>query len=304
MPLRTLTFVVFLLCLSGCKKEDPVVFTDNTIPPYAEIPTVVVQNYINRVYIDVLGREPLDSEMESETVILESANLSSEARYDMVNKLMFNQDWVEGDSSYNYAYFLKIYEDSKARLIEGSSDDYLNQQYNLFYGQAIADSINGNWVDYQRNKAEAEKIELILDSREEYRASEITIDEMYRRMMNNSVYDQINMNTFNFVNASFDDLYFRFPTTAEFESAFVIIENNEPEVIFGQIASNKSEYLNILTTTAEYKEGIIRWAYLSLLGREAASNEVFELIADFQLTHDVQEVQKQIMISDEYAGFD
>ena len=112
---------------------------------------------------------------------------------------MFNQAFVEGDSSYNYAYFFKIYEDTKARLIEGASDDFLNQQYGLIYGQAIADSINGDLVGYQAKLIEAGKVLAVLTSREEYRNNEITIDEMYARMMNNALYDQINMNSFSFI---------------------------------------------------------------------------------------------------------
>lgn len=304
--MRSLLFLIsaLLITVVSCKKDDPVVFTDNDVPPYSEIPTIRVQNYVNRLYIDCLGREPIDVEMDADVAYLEENALSMESRDELLDKLMFDQSWVAGDSSYNYAYFFKIYEDTKARLIEGSSDGFIQSEYNLYYGQAIADSINGNFLEYQRNLAEANKLAAVMDSREQYRLSEITIDEVYSRMMNNSIYDQINMNTFNFVNASFDDLFYRFPTTAEFDNAYTIIEFNAPATILGSVASNKEEYLTVLTTSDEYEEGLIRWVYLSLLAREPSSAEVFDLMQNLSLTYNVQEVQKQIMKTDEYAGFD
>lgn len=289
---------------ASCRKEEPVVFTDNDVPPYSETPTIRVKNYVNRLYIDCIGREPLDAEMDNDVSFLEEADLSMDSREMLLDKIMFDQNWIAGDSSYNYAYYFKVYEDTKARLIEGSSDGFLQEEYNLYYFQALADSINGNFLDYQRNLAEASKLSAVMLSREQYRANEITIDEVYSRMMNNSIYDAINMNAFNFVNATFDDLYYRFPTTAEFDNAYVIIENNAPATIFGEVASNKTEYLDVLTTTDEYEEGAIRWVFLSLLAREPSSSEVFELIQDFTLSYDLQTIQQEIMKTDEYAGFD
>ena len=287
----------------GCKKEQPV-FENNTIPPYDEVPTIKIQNYTNRLFIDILGREPLDSEMDLEVAALEAGDLSMSVRESLIEKLQFSLAFVEGDSSYNHAYFNKIYEDTKARLIEGVSDTYIQQEYGIFDFAAFSDSLDGNIAGYEYNRGEANKLKAIIESKEEYRLNEINIDDMYRRMMFNSIYDEINMNTFNFVNASFDDLYFRFPTDTEFENAFVIIENNQAANLFGQIAQNKSEYLDILTTNNEYEEGMIHWAFLSLLSREPSTNESFALLNNFHNSYNLQEVQKVIMMTDEYAGFD
>ncbi len=60
-------------------------------------------------------------------------------------------------------------------------------------------------------------------------------------MLNTSIYDEINMNSANFINASFDDLYYRFPTLAEFDQAFPIIENNEAGQLFGEVVLKKDD---------------------------------------------------------------
>jgi len=299
--LLLLLFAVSLLI--SCKKEETV-FEDNIIPPYNEMPTILVQNYVNRLFIDLLGREPTDSEMETEVNALEDASLSSNSRTNLVNKLMFDTSPLPGDSSYNVAYFNKLYENLKARFLDGASEGTLDFYYQLYYNQALADSINGNLTGYEINKTEANKIQDVKMSQYQLRTESIEIDEVTQRMLYNAVYDEINMNSFNFINATFDDLFFRFPTQAEFDDAYEVVEFNQPNIVMGEIANNKIDYVTILINTSEFDEGMVIWAYESLLTRSPNSNEVFDLIANFQDTKDFQRVQRLIMINDEYAGFD
>jgi len=279
------------------------VFENNTIPDYNEVPTILVQNYVNRLFIDLIGREPVDEEMDSEVAYLEENDLSESARQILVDKLMYDETFLAGDSSYNFAYFQRIYNAAKARMIDGASENIILEAHNLAFGQAYADSVNGNFTSYEINKTTYEKLQSVLDSKEELRTEEITIDELFRRLIDNSIYDQINMNSFNFVNASFDDLFYRYPTASEFENAYQIIDANQAGLLFDQVAQNKAEYLQILTTTSEYHEGMINWAYLSLLSREPSSNEVFTVIGSFQNDLNFSAVQRSILIKDEYAGF-
>jgi hypothetical protein len=305
LKLKTLPlfFSLLILALTSCKKDEETVFENNTIPDYNEVPTILVQNYVNRLFIDLIGREPVDLEMDNEVGYLEENDLSEAARQTLVDKLMYDETFLAGDSSYNFAYFQRIYDSAKARMIDGASENIILESYNLAFGQAYSDSVNGNFTSYEINKTVYEKLRAVLDSKEELRTQEITIDEMFRRLINNSIYDQINMNSFNFVNASFDDLFYRYPTASEFDNAYQIIDANQAGLLFGQVAQNKAEYVQILTTTTEYHEGMINWAYLSLLSREPSSNEVFTVIGDFQNDLTFSAVQRSILIKDEYAGF-
>ncbi len=291
------------LLFVGCKKED-LLFEDNDAPPYSGVSTVVLSNYVNRLFIDLIGREPLDTEMTAEIAALRADSLSFESRGILVDKLINSTEFIEGDSSYRRAYAVKLYENLKARFVEGASDAVLLQEYGLWRGNAILDSLNGDMTGYALKMQEANRLEAVLDSREEWQNNQIDIDEMIRRMMFNAVYDNINMNAFNFVNASFDDLFFRFPTQPEFESAYTIIEFNQPAVIFNTVALNKSEYLNALTSTGEFHEGMVIWVYRSLLSREPASAEVYVHAVDFASSLNISAVQRAVLISDEYAGFE
>ncbi len=299
---RLLFYFIAIVIFASCKKEE-VVFENNNIPDYDGIPTLLVQNYVNRLFIDLIGREPLDTEMNAEVAALESAGLSFAARTDLANRLVYSTNYLPGDSSYNYAYYVKLYENAKARLLEGASDAYIYSEYGIFRNAAVTDSAGGNFTGYELNMAQANRLLDIIDSREELRMGEIDIDEMFRRMMYNSIYDQINMNSFNFVNATFNDLYYRFPTQSEFENAYNIIEFNQPAELFGNIIQNKTEYLETLTQDQEYFEGMILWAYQSLLSRDAQTSEVFQLSGTFMSDKNFQTVQLKILISDEYAGF-
>ncbi len=290
------------MLLASCKKES-VVFEDNTIPTYAGISTVILNNYINRLYIDVIGREPLNAEMESDRIFLRENDLSTAARTQLVDRLMFSTEFIEGDSSYRRAYVVKFYENLKARYIEGASEALLSERYGLYRGNAILDSLNGDMTSYAMNMGEALRLDSLMAGRVSYQNDAISIAELARRMMFNAVYDDINMNAFNFINASFDDSFFRFPTQPEFDQAYQIVELNEPAVLFGMVAQTKLEYLSILTSTGEFYEGMVIWAYQSLLSRNPTSQEVFVAAEALESDLDFSAVQRTILISDEYAGF-
>lgn len=298
-----LIFLLFSVLVGSCKKEQTV-FTDNQIPNYAEIPTIVVQNYVNRLFIDVIGREPLDEEMEAEVAALRNNDLNSALRKALVQKLMNNTSFVQGDISYNHAYHNKIYEDLKARFMAGASDANIESERGIALFAAQVDSIHGDFAGYQRNKAIADRLLLVLNSKEQFRTGEIGIREVCRRMIDNAVYDIINMNTFNFVNAVFDDLFYRFPTEPEFEAAYLAVENNQPAILMGQVIQNKGDLVALLVEAQEFDEGMVRWVYLSLLSREPSTQEVYLLQPDFGNDSNVKTVQQHVLITDEYAGFD
>ena len=301
--LAGLAMLLFLaLAYSGCEKEI-VVVEDNDPPYHNEIPTTQVQNYVNRIYIDLIGREPLISEMDADVLWLRENDLSMESRDSIMRRLQFSREIVPGDSTYSLAYYHRMYELAKVRLIEGASNGELRQEISIALFAAEVDSLFGDSLGMEFHKAAAQKLQRVIDSEYEYYDGIIELDEVYNRMCNNVIYDRINMNTFNYINATFDDLFFRTPSQEEFDAAFEMIEFNDPAIIFGQSASNKFEYIKVLTGTREFYEGVVRWAYLTLLAREATSLEIAEKVTTFFIDHDVQAIQRSIMVTDEYAQF-
>ena len=294
--------ICFLILVSSCKK-DTLVIDDNNPPVYSAIPTVLIENYINRIYIDLIGREPLDSEMEIDVQYLRDNDVSIESRDSLIYKLQFDTLYIEGDESYKFAYFHRIYDMVKVRLIEGASNGDISFYMSNHYADYEVDSVAGNLIEAQKHLLKYYRLSAIIDSELDYYNNIIDIKEMHKRMIYNSIYDQINMNTFNFVNAAFDNLLFRYPTQNEFNNSYFMIEDNQPFSIFGYSGSNKLDFTNLICDSREFYEGIIQWTYLTMLARIPTSIERDFLMNNFYITTDFQKLQRFIMTTDEYAHF-
>ncbi|MBI1286693.1 MAG: hypothetical protein GC178_03860 [Flavobacteriales bacterium] len=302
-PRQFILFFALAAMFFGCSK-DPELVPDNNAPYYAEVSDLLIENYINRVFIDQIGREPLDAEMNSNRETLKAADLSFEAREAMILKLQSNTDFIEGDISYKHAYYNRLYEQCKARFIEAASNAEIHAVMGPIAGGILPDSLNGNWEGVYDRHEQVAKLQAILDSESDYFNGDIEIKDMCAAMINNAVYDEINMNTFNFVNASFDNLFFRYPTQAEFYAGFNMIEYNQPATILGKPGQNKNEYVDILVNSREFYEGLIVWSYKVLLARDPSTAETNDLMVDLFVDHDLQKVQRAIMVTDEYAHFE
>jgi len=300
-PIHLLIFGVVLTTAFGCR-PDEFVYSDNPVPHYDEISTILVKNYVNRMYIDLIGREPTDTEMDRDVVLLEGDTLSPEVRLAVINTLVSGTDSLDG-TTYRTLYYEKLYTDLKARFLEGASDAVLNERYGLARSMAVNDSLNGNWAGYSMNQARAERFLAVLECPVDMELQEIDVREACARMIWNGVYDQINMNSFNFVNATFDDLYQRFPTQAEFDVSYDIIEYNQPSLLFGMSANDKPSYIDAMVWNPEWDEGMVRWQFRSFLARDPSDAEVLEANAEFLLNLQTADIQRYILQSDEYAGF-
>lgn len=295
--------VLMVIALVACRKDVEVV-EDNQAPNYEGIPTVVVRNYVNRLFIDLIGREPLDVEMDADVNELESNGLSSAARAALVDRLMTSTDYIQGDSSYRNAYYQRQYELYKARCLEGASDAVIDQYIGMAQLSALADSLAGNTASAQQAQARVQRLVDLRSSRIEYREGVIGINEVFRRVIYNDIFDEINMGSFNFVNATFDNLFLRYPSTSEFNAGYNMVEHSQPDILFGMSGQSKSDYVDIVVSSIEFHEGMIDWCYLTFQGRLPDSYETYELLGPFLSDKDLQKVQRHILTSDEYANFD
>lgn len=299
-----LIYLFLLLPFSACKKssEERVVPNNEAIIPH-KVSTIKIENFINRSYIDLLGRTALEEELATWADSLKAGNLSKQSRIDFISTLQTDSTYREGDSSYRHAFYQRIYDLAKARLCEGAADGEFTRYVGLAEFAILQARLNGDSIAVFRLLDQIKRNQAVVDSRIAYRKGEITINEMFARLLDNNVYDVINMNSFNFVNASFDDLLYRFPSKAEFDIAYGIIQNNELGVLFNGAASNKSEYCELITQSNDFYEGLIKWAYIILLARDPSPQEVANFYTDLRSTGDFPHLLMKIMITDEYANF-
>jgi hypothetical protein len=242
--------------------------------------------------------------MIAEVNALKAANLSMESREALIIKLQSDESFIAGDGSYKQAYYQRIYDLSKARFMEAASDVEIDTYKGILQNRVNVDSAAGIWDEVEFGRAEIAKLDAVLNSNEDYRNGIIEIKDVCGAMINNEVYDDINMNTFNFVNASFDNMFFRFPTQVEFFAGFNMIEDNSPSSIFGVSGQNKDDYIGILNSSREFYQGMIIWVYQQALAREPSAEEVALLMEDFYVNHDLQDLQIKVLKTDEYAQFD
>ncbi|MCB0642663.1 MAG: hypothetical protein KDC44_13530, partial [Phaeodactylibacter sp.] len=85
---RFLCFALALAFCSSCTEKETIneikhdnrIIEDNVPPPFDGVTTVELQNYINKVYIDLIGRQPTPDELDTETANLKNAELADQAK--------------------------------------------------------------------------------------------------------------------------------------------------------------------------------------------------------------------------------
>jgi len=296
-------FLLFLgLSLMSCSEE--LVVTDGN-DPYStfNISDLKIENYVNRLYIDIIGREPLDAELEANVTRLKAGSLKREVRDSIIYSLMTDTTYRENEFSYKAAFIQNLYNLAKVRCLEGASDADFELRIGILKNAALIDSLLGNLDGYYLAQYLIKLDEAVLESRQALYDGVIRYHEMYGLMINNSVYDLINMNTFNFVRATFDQLLWRLPTTEEFDRSFNMIEYNQTGTLFGSVGSDKKDYIQILIGSNEMLEGMVIWSFQTLLSRVPTADEMVTLLPVYIQTHDINWVMAQILVTDEYANF-
>ncbi len=296
--------IILLSLLNACTKSENIEISNNKLPKYQSISTLRIENYVQRIFIDLLGRESTNRERDSFTAQLKRANLHDSCRRRLIRTLLYDTTYHSGDSSYRHAFAQRIYNISKARFLEGASDPSIAQYIgNLDFAIVIA-RLEGDSTRVYRYYDYRKKYFDLLNSRILFRKNMIDYRQMTALMINNSIYDDINMNSFNYVNAAFDNVLSRKPTTDEFNRAFDIIEKNMSRSLFGRWASNKNEFCQALTESDAFHEGQIRWFYYIMVQREPTTGEVSKLFYPFMKNHRIEEILENILITDEYAQFE
>lgn len=302
MQVRLVLVLFVFVGLMSCQ-EDVVEIDGNEPFSNFNISDLKIENYVNRLYIDLIGREPLDVESVAEVDSLKASGLDRASRMQIIQKLMTDTSFREFEFSYKAAYVQNLYNLAKVRCLEGTADAEFNRRIGLARNGAFRDSLEENWDGYYEKLNEIRRFQATLDSREALLQDQIKYHQMYAFMIDNGVYDQINMNTFNFVRAAFDELLWRLPTEQEFDRAFNMIEFNQSEELFGQLGSDKNDFIRILTESPAMYEGVIIWAYQVLLNRPPEPEEVVTLLPLYLESQNVNDVIAEILVTDEYANF-
>lgn len=299
--MKTITKISFLLLVVlvtfSCKKEEKVqvhkdlVFEDNTAPDYSGVTTLQVENYVNRLYIDLIGNAPTSTELSNDVAFLEANLLTQASRDTVVSKLIARKQ-----------FYAKLWQDASNLMTNGGSkaelySEILTYQYvaSLYYQNG--DTLSAQFIDY-----EVKKLTDLYEADSLLMLQQISHNEFHKRFCFNLIYDEINMGTENFVVACFENLLGRYPTAQELESGKDMVDGTST-ILFLQNGDSKIDFLNILTSSREYYESRVTDAYNVLLQRKPSSVEMGNETNAFVLDNKWQNVYKKISKTDEYAAF-
>ncbi len=182
---KLLLLYIVISFIAACSKTEDVKITGNVPPPDHTIDSSTISIYVNKAYINLLGREPVGSDRSEALTILRQNNFSLNNRKQFITTLFSRQEYIR--NLYNVANneYLRNLDSLE---IEGQIFVFNNllgmPQYAAFF-----DAVN-----FELNRLDTLKKALsnMYDGTMDYRA-------MLSRMTNNYFYDQINMGSENFV---------------------------------------------------------------------------------------------------------
>ncbi len=291
------TLIFLLFAIPSCQKDEKIdhqnlVVDGNKPPPYDGIPEILVENYVSKMNIDLIGLKPDDITRETRTEYLKNNDLSMDAREKVIDDILVED-----------AYHDRLFQVNSDLLLNGMGYDEIQTVYtdysfvrDFFY--QTGDTFTGQYFDN-----ELMKLQLVLDSKEDYKDGKIDMGEYFSRMSFNLIYDEINMGSENFVIACFENFFKRKPSVKELESGVTMVDG-QPTQILLQSGRTKIDFLNIMVSNSEFYQGRVLDAYLSLLLREPETKELSELSQEYENKNDFNIVQKSIAKTDEYAGFE
>lgn len=291
----TLSSAIFF---SSCKKDPLLIdnhldttITGNEPPPYNGISELQIKLYINKLYVDLIGRQPTTVELDDNFTYLKSNNLSANSRGVLADQLLTNSD-----------FYNRLFDLTSADMTNGIDTVDINDEITQFYTFIYYDSINGYTQNLPYYYAELLRFNNLNTCVDDLKNSSISIREFYRCFLDNYFYDQVNMGTENFVKGSFDDLFLRAPTTSELQYAGSMVDGAST-TLFDQSGTSKGDYEIIMVNSPEFIEGFIRKCYLQYLLRNPTSGEMGLETQLLNTSLDWKTMIKKLVSTDEYAGF-
>ena len=285
--MKNALFLFLVLIISSCTKIEDIIVGDNTLPPDYTIENTTIENYINKLYISTIGREPTEAEFTTDFNLLRNANLSQKSREIVI-------DGILNKSEYSFNLFTL----ESANILNSVDTAMINERISS-YQQFLL--VTTNFLDSIYVANELERMLTFQNSLTAFYLGTTTITELYRAMANNIFFDEINMGTENFVVAMFQHFLSRYPTDSELESAKDMVDDKNATLFF-ETGNGKNDFLDIFFTSNEYFTGQTNILFNRYLFRNPSSEESVNYSLDYINTGDYKSLQKRILSSEEFIG--
>lgn len=279
-----LGILLFILTISCTKYEaNPV---PNNKPPVDQTLTLARQtNYINRIYITLLGVKP-----DSAVLQMALAQLAVNP-----NSILIRESLV-GSIIAQPQYPHKLWEDVRGDLLDGIDTGGIRLEYN----QAAANYATATGWQKQYWLGQMQRLQSLFTIPQDIANGVITMNEVHQRAVNNSIYDEINMGTENFVVSTFQNFFFRYPIAAELGQSKKMVDGGQA-VLFLQSGNSKTDFMQIIFSSSSYYEGQITYLYQKYLYRLPTSEELSLATLAYLQHKDYQRLQIEFLASNEYV---
>lgn len=264
---------------------------NNNPPPYTGVSDDKITAYINKLYIDLLGRAPTGTEITTSLNYLDENGLAEASRDTVIQHL------IKTKTYYDRLFYINANEFLNGTDSTAIKDEILLIEY-IYY----LDSVAGNYGTLIYYTYELNRLYWLQTISANWMNGTIPMNEYYAAFINNYFYDQVNMGTENFVKGTFDDLFRRAPTVEELMQGENIV-NNVAGILFLQNGGSKGEYVTIVTTCDAFYEGLVKKTFEQLLLRDPTSAEEGTYTTQLKSTLNYQQFEKELMKTSEYAGF-
>ncbi len=287
---KKLIFSVCAICLlASCSKEEEEFIAGNVAPPDETIESVTISNYVQKLYISLLGRKPTDAEKANDIEGLTTSSLSIDSREAVVKSISSKSDYIDNE-----------YSILRTDVLNGAdSAAFAGAKFVMEFSLTL--TVNPLELDFWND--ELSRIQPLIDLEANLNNGSKSLIDAHKIVVYNYIYDQINMGAENFVISLFQNFLFRNPTEAELESGKSMY-NDVSGTLFTISGKTRVELLDVFFGSLEYYEGQVRANYLRFLYREPTDNEIALLATQYQIDKDYNAIQKYILSSDEYLGIE
>ena len=284
--MRELLFLFLVIVFSSCNKVEDVIVDGNIIPPDYTIENSTIDNYINKLYISTIGREPTETEFDNAFITLHESGLSQDSREIIIDEVLDKSE-----------YYNNLFKLESANILTGIDTADINQ--NILVLNALLSNSQGldsmYFYDYLQKMLKLQEVLPGLSS------GAISNIEMHKRMINNNFYDEINMGTENFVISIFQNFLGRYPSFSETENASTMVDGGNASLFFIS-GTGKEEFINIFFGSDEYFTGQTNTLFNRYLFRNPNSEESVNYSLDYMETEDYKILQKRILSTNEFIG--
>lgn len=289
--------ILILLLAIACKKETTEILHENVVvegnqpPQHTAVATLTIENYITKLYIDLIGLEPDISTMNNHVQQLKDNDLSETVREQIITDLQDER-----------AYYQQFWNRTASDMLDGVTDPEMQDQINTFLFIIQQSKANGDTLNAYYFEQEVAKLSNVLAATTDWQNGIIDIRGFYKRFALNYFYDEINMGSENFVIASFENLLGRLPTASELDNGVTMVDGF-PSQVLRVDGNDKIDLVDILTNSNEFYERLVIRTYQQLLTRDPSTGELSLGAAQVQATKDLKSLQVELLKSKEYAGF-